>query len=68
MPALLVLGLWIVLQFFAQVGTPASEATSVAYMAHIGGCLTGIVLSGSRLGRATVMAAGRRLSIDRVSC
>jgi membrane associated rhomboid family serine protease len=45
MPALLVLGLWIVLQFFAQVGTPGTEATGVAYMAHIGGCLPGIVLS-----------------------
>jgi len=60
MPALLVLGLWIVLQFFAQVGTPASEATGVAYMAHIGGFVAGIVL-------VLVMAAGRRLSTVRVS-
>ena len=52
MPALLVLGLWIVLQFFAQVGTPASEATGVAYMAHIGGFVAGIVL-------VMVMAGGR---------
>jgi membrane associated rhomboid family serine protease len=60
MPALLVLGLWIVLQFFAQVGTPASEATGVAYMAHIGGFVAGIVL-------VMVMGAGRRVSTDRVS-
>jgi membrane associated rhomboid family serine protease len=60
MPALLVLGLWIVLQFFAQVGTPASEATGVAYMAHIGGFVAGIVL-------VMVMGAGRRLSTVRVS-
>jgi membrane associated rhomboid family serine protease len=60
MPALLVLGPWIVLQFFAQLGTSASEATGVAYMAHIGGFLTGIVL-------VLVMAAGRRVSTIRVS-
>jgi membrane associated rhomboid family serine protease len=60
MPALLVLGLWIVLQFFAQVGTPAGEATGVAYMAHIGGFVAGIAL-------VLVMAAGRRLSTVRVS-
>ena len=55
MPALVVLGLWIVLQFFSQVSTPASEATGVAYMAHIGGFLAGIAL-------IMVMAAGRRAS------
>jgi membrane associated rhomboid family serine protease len=44
MSALLVLGLWILLQFFAQVGTPAGEATGVAYMTHIGGFVAGIVL------------------------
>jgi membrane associated rhomboid family serine protease len=59
MPALLVLGLWIVLQFFSQVGTPASEATGVAYMAHIGGFLAGIAL-------IMVMAAGRRASVPQV--
>jgi membrane associated rhomboid family serine protease len=55
MPALMVLGLWIVLQIFSQVSTPASEATGVAYMAHIGGFIAGIVL-------IMVMAAGRRAS------
>jgi membrane associated rhomboid family serine protease len=58
MPALLVLGFWILLQIFAQVGTPASEATGVAYMAHIGGFLAGIAL-------VMVMGAGRRSSTVR---
>ena len=44
MPALLVLSLWIVPQFFAQVSTPASETTGVACMAHIGGFVAGIAL------------------------
>jgi membrane associated rhomboid family serine protease len=44
MPAMAVLGLWILLQIVSQVGTRASEATGVAYMAHIGGFFTGLVL------------------------
>jgi membrane associated rhomboid family serine protease len=44
MPAVMVLGLWIVLQIVSQVGTPAGEATGVAYMAHIGGFIAGVVL------------------------
>jgi membrane associated rhomboid family serine protease len=59
MPALLVLGLWIVLQIFSQVSTPASEATGVAYMAHIGGFIAGIAL-------VMVMAGGRRVSAPQV--
>jgi membrane associated rhomboid family serine protease len=58
MPALLVLGLWIVLQIFSQVGTPASEATGVAYMAHIGGFIAGIAL--------VMVMAGRRSSAPQV--
>jgi len=49
MPALVVLGLWILLQIFSSVGTfTTSEQTSgggVAYMAHIGGFVTGLVLT-----------------------
>jgi len=49
MPALVVLGLWILLQIFSSVGSfTTSEQTSgggVAYMAHIGGFVTGIVLT-----------------------
>jgi membrane associated rhomboid family serine protease len=44
MPAFIVLGLWILLQVFSQVGTPAGEASGVAYMAHIGGFVAGVVL------------------------
>jgi len=44
MPAVFVLGLWIVLQIVSQVGTPAGEATGVAYMAHIGGFIAGVAL------------------------
>lgn len=44
MPAFLVLGFWIVLQIFSQVASPAGEASGVAYMAHIGGFATGVVL------------------------
>src|SRR6185312_1774275 len=44
LPAMVVLGLWIVLQLVSQVSTPAGEATGVAYMAHIGGFITGLAL------------------------
>jgi membrane associated rhomboid family serine protease len=44
MPAVAVLGLWILLQIVSQVGTPAGEATGVAYMAHIGGFIAGLAL------------------------
>jgi membrane associated rhomboid family serine protease len=44
LPAMVVLGLWIVLQLVSQVGTPAGEATGVAYMAHIGGFIAGLAL------------------------
>ena len=46
MPAYIVLGLWIVLQIVSQMTIPADEAGGggVAYMAHIGGFVTGVVL------------------------
>ena len=59
MPALIVIGIWIVLQFFSGIGSIAgSEKTGgVAYMAHIGGFLAGFVLTflfrGSRETQAT---------------
>ena len=43
MPAWVVLGFWIVLQVFSQISTP-SGGGGVAYMAHIGGFLAGVVL------------------------
>lgn len=45
-PALIVIGIWFVLQFFSGIGSIASAAQGgVAYMAHIGGFLAGLVLS-----------------------
>jgi membrane associated rhomboid family serine protease len=57
-PALVVIGLWFVLQLFSGIGTLASAAQGgVAYMAHIGGFVAGIVLTflfrGSRETQAT---------------
>jgi len=44
-PALMVIGLWIVLQFFSGIGSIANAAEGgVAYMAHIGGFVAGLVL------------------------
>jgi membrane associated rhomboid family serine protease len=60
MPALIVIGIWIVLQFFSGIGSIANTAETggVAYMAHIGGFLAGLVLTfvfrGSRGAQATV--------------
>jgi membrane associated rhomboid family serine protease len=45
-PALMVIGLWIVLQFFSSIGSIVNSAQGgVAYMAHIGGFLAGLVLT-----------------------
>ena len=46
-PALIVIGLWIVLQFFSGVGSIAKTADTggVAYMAHVGGFIAGFVLT-----------------------
>jgi len=45
-PAIVVLGIWIVLQLFSGVGTVArtTESGGVAVMAHIGGFAAGLVL------------------------
>ncbi len=45
--ALIVIGLWIVLQFFSGIGSIANTADTggVAYMAHIGGFIAGFVLT-----------------------
>ena len=46
-PALIVIGLWIVLQLFSGIGSVANAAQTggVAYMAHIGGFVAGIALA-----------------------
>ena len=54
MPAFMVLGMWILLQVFSQISVVGGEGGGVAYMAHIGGFVAGLVLiflfrgSGSR--------------------
>ena len=47
MPALIVIGGWIVLQFFSGIASisGAPDTGGVAYMAHIGGFLAGVVLT-----------------------
>ncbi|MCE2790961.1 MAG: rhomboid family intramembrane serine protease [Planctomycetota bacterium] len=45
-PALVVLGMWIVMQLFSTVGSIAStsvESGGVAYLAHVGGFLAGVL-------------------------
>jgi len=46
-PALIVIGIWIVLQFFSGIGSIADTAQTggVAYMAHIGGFVAGFALT-----------------------
>lgn len=44
LPAVVVLGLWFLLQVFQQAGSVAGEASGVAYMAHIGGFVAGMLL------------------------
>ena len=55
MPALMVIGLWIVLQFFSGIGSISDTADTggVAYMAHIGGFMAGFVLTLFFRGRST---------------
>ena len=55
MPALVVIGMWIVLQFINGIGsiTQSSETGGVAYMAHIGGFVAGLALTFLFGGRRT---------------
>jgi membrane associated rhomboid family serine protease len=45
--AVIVIGIWIVLQLFSSIGSIANTAETggVAYMAHIGGFLAGLILT-----------------------
>ena len=58
MPALVVIGFWIVLQFFSGIGSIAASAGSggVAYMAHIGGFIAGVGLTFLLRGRRGAQA------------
>ena len=57
-PAVLMLGLWIVVQFVNSVGsvasTPETEGGGVAYLAHVGGFAAGLAL-------APLFSLGRRV-------
>ena len=46
-PALIVIGLWIVLQLFSSIGsiTDTAQTGGVAYMAHVGGFIAGLALA-----------------------
>src|SRR6185295_2379593 len=57
-PALMVIGLWIVLQLFSGVGSigNAADTGGVAYLAHIGGFVAGCVLTLLMRGGRTVTA------------
>jgi membrane associated rhomboid family serine protease len=59
-PALIVIGIWIVLQLFSGIGSIANTAQTggVAYMAHIGGFLAGIVLTFLFRGSGGAQATG----------
>lgn len=60
MPALMVIGFWIVLQLFSGIGSIAGAAQTggVAYMAHVGGFLAGLVLTFVFRGRGGARAMG----------
>jgi len=58
-PALIVIGFWIVLQLFSGIGSIASAGQGgVAYMAHIGGFVAGLVLTFLFRGTNRVAATG----------
>ena len=59
MPAIAVLGFWIVLQLFSGIGSVANTAETggVAYMAHIGGFAAGCALTLVLRGRRQLQAA-----------
>jgi rhomboid family protein len=61
LPALVVIGLWIVLQFINGIGsfTQSAQTGGVAYMAHIGGFVAGLALAFLLSGKSLRIAASR---------
>ncbi len=45
LPAYTVLGIWVLMQVFGQLGSVGAHAPGVAYMAHLGGFAVGFVVS-----------------------
>ena len=61
LPALVVIGLWIVLQLISGIGsfTLSAQTGGIAYMAHIGGFVAGLGLAFLLSGRSLRIAASR---------
>ncbi len=60
--ALIVIGGWILLQFVSGLGSITATAAStggVAYLAHVGGFIAGVVLTFLLRGRSGAQAAGQ---------
>jgi membrane associated rhomboid family serine protease len=60
-PAVVVIGLWIVLQLISGIGSFAQSAQTggIAYMAHIGGFVAGLALAFLMSGRSLRIATSR---------
>jgi membrane associated rhomboid family serine protease len=60
-PALVVIGLWIVLQLVSSIGsfTQSAQTGGIAYMAHIGGFVAGLALAFLLSGRSLRIATSR---------
>jgi rhomboid family protein len=61
LPAMVVIGLWIVLQLISGIGsfTQSAQTGGIAYMAHIGGFVAGLALAFLLSGRSMRIAASR---------
>jgi len=60
MPALIVIGMWFILQLFSGIGSIADTAQTggVAFMAHVGGFLAGFLLTFLFRGGSGAQAVG----------
>jgi membrane associated rhomboid family serine protease len=61
LPALVVIGLWIILQIISGIAsfTQSAQTGGIAYMAHIGGFVAGLALAFLLSGRSLRIAASR---------
>jgi membrane associated rhomboid family serine protease len=57
LPALIVIGFWFLLQFFSGFSAQDQESGGVAYMAHIGGFIAGLLIS--------ILFTGFQRSVDK---
>jgi len=63
MPAILVIGIWIALQVFGGFGSIGREGGGVAFWAHVGGAVAGLILVWLFRNRATVQRANERMTM-----